>query len=205
MLIFSWFVCLDALLNSWGRIMMQLFLTALLWEMQTRYRPSHNDMIDFFLHFVFFVHFYSFSQTFCTWIHFFPLEGSQFTTRKKQQQQQQQTNKETKTQLIQQNNVSSAIRYSSWSFARSFYFQLVSFFTSRGQLHDALLVAQVAYEGGISLPPKKEAKPLDLKKNDILPSLTNFMTDENKGWAIVMQWCFSAGSKASFMLQITVF
>ena len=99
----------------------------------------------------------------------------------KKQQQQQQTNKETKTQLIQQNNVLSAIRYPSSSFARSFHFQLVSFFTSRGQLHDALLVAQVACEGGISLPPKKEAKPLDLKKNDILPSLTNFMTDENKG------------------------
>lgn len=162
---------------------MQLFLTALLWEMQTRYRPSHNDMIDFFSHFVFFLHFYSFSQTSCTWIHFFTLEGSQFTTRKKQQQQQQ-TNKETKTQLIHQNNVLSAIRYPSSSFARSFHFQLVSFFTSRGQLHDALLVAQVACEGGISLPPKKEAKPLDLKKNDILPSLTNFMTDENKGWEL---------------------
>jgi len=115
----------------------------------------------------------------------------------KKQQQQQQTN--------QQNNVSSTIRYPSSSFARSFHFQLVSFFTSRGQLHDALLVAQVACEGGISLPPKKETTPLDLKKNDILPSLTNFMTDENKGWAIVMHWGFSAGSKASFMLQITVF
>ena len=103
---------------------------------------------------------------------------------KKQQQQQQQTNKETKTQLIQQNNVLSAVRYPSSSFARSFHFQLVSFFTSRGQLHDALLVAQVACEGGISLPPKKGAKPLDLKKNDILPSLTNFMTDENKGWEL---------------------
>ena len=154
--------------------------------MQTRYPPSHNDMIDFFSHFVFFVHFYSFSQTFCSWIHFFTLEGSQLRTRKTQQrqQQQQQTNKETKTQLIQLNNVSSAIRYPSWSCARSFHFQLVSFFTSRGQLHDALLVAQVACEGGISLPPKKEAKPLDLKKNDILPSLTNFMTDENKGWEL---------------------
>ena len=157
-----------------------------------------------FLTFRFLSSFYSFSQTSCTWIHFFTLEGSQFATRKKQQQQQQ-TNKKTKTQLIQQNNVLSAIRYPSSSFARSFHFQLVSFFTSRGQLHDALLVAQVACEGGISLPPKKETTPLDLKKNDILPSLTNFMTDENKGWAIVMQWCFSAGSKASFMLQITVF
>lgn len=63
----------------------------------------------------------------------------------------------------------------------NFAFQLVSFFTSRGQLHDALLVAQVACEGGLSLPPKKEKKALDLKKNDVLPSLVNHMTDENKG------------------------
>lgn len=63
----------------------------------------------------------------------------------------------------------------------NFAFQLVSFFTSRGQLHDALLVAQVACEGGLSLPPKKEKKALGLKKNDVLPSLVNHMTDENKG------------------------
>ena len=169
----------DALLSSWGRIMMQLFLTALLWEMQTRYPPSHNDLIDFFSHFVFFVHFYSFSQTFCTWIHFFTLESSQFTTKKNNNATTAATNKQRN-----KNPVSSAIRYPSSRFARSFHFQLVSFFTSRGQLHDALLVAQVACEGGISLPPKKEAKPLDLKKNDILPSLTNFMTDENKGWEL---------------------
>lgn len=59
--------------------------------------------------------------------------------------------------------------------------QMVSFFASRGQLHDALLVAQVACEGGLSLPQRKEKKPLDLKKNDILPSLKDYMTDENKG------------------------
>ncbi|XP_068702720.1 WD repeat-containing protein 17-like [Montipora foliosa] len=61
--------------------------------------------------------------------------------------------------------------------------KLVSFFTSRGQLHDALLVAQVACEGGMALPTTKntEKKPLSLKKNDVLPSLVNHMTDENKG------------------------
>lgn len=59
--------------------------------------------------------------------------------------------------------------------------KLVQFFTSRGQLHDALLVAQVACEGGMSLPQEQEKKPLDLRKNDILPSLKNYMTDENKG------------------------
>lgn len=59
--------------------------------------------------------------------------------------------------------------------------QMVSFFASRGQLHDALLVAQVACEGGLSIPQKKEKKPLDLKKNDILPSLKSYLTVENKG------------------------
>lgn len=67
------------------------------------------------------------------------------------------------------------------SFCRRILLQLVQFFTSRGQLHDALLVAQVACEGGMSLPQEQEKKPLDLRKNDILPSLKNYMTDENKG------------------------
>ena len=67
------------------------------------------------------------------------------------------------------------------SFCRRILLQLVQFFTSRGQLHDALLVAQVACEGGLSLPQEQEKKPLDLRKNDILPSLKNYMTDENKG------------------------
>ena len=50
---------------------------------------------------------------------------------------------------------------------RQIQLQMVSFFTSRGQLHDALLVAQVACEGGLSSPEKKEKKTLDLKKNDM--------------------------------------
>ena len=66
------------------------------------------------------------------------------------------------------------------SFCRHILLQLVEFFTSRGQLHDALLVAQVACEGGLSLPQEREKKPLDLRKNDILPSLKNYTTDENK-------------------------
>ena len=78
-------------------------------------------------------------------------------------------------------NKSVSILYKILSKFCSFLLQLVSFFTSRGQLHDALLAAQVACEGGLSLPPKKEKKPLDLKKNDVLPSLINHMTDENKG------------------------
>ncbi|KAJ7327361.1 WD repeat-containing protein 17 [Desmophyllum pertusum] len=76
--------------------------------------------------------------------------------------------------------------------------KLVSFFTSRGQLQDALLVAQVACEGGLSLPQKKETKALDLKKNDILPSLINHMTDENKGLlqstsTTLADWYFYSG------------
>lgn len=58
----------------------------------------------------------------------------------------------------------------------------MSFFSSRGQLHDALLAAQVACEGGLTnLLQKKEKKIPDLRKNDVLPSLINHMTDENKG------------------------
>lgn len=78
--------------------------------------------------------------------------------------------------------------------------KLVSFFTSRGQLHDALLVAQVACEGGLNLPSTKklEKKPLDLKKNDILPSLINHVTDENKGLlqstsTALADWYFYSG------------
>ena len=67
--------------------------------------------------------------------------------------------------------------------------QLVSFHASRGQLHEALLVAQVACEGGF---PKQEIKqhekPLDLRKNDLLPTLTNHVTDDSDkrsaAWAL---------------------
>lgn len=77
--------------------------------------------------------------------------------------------------------------------------KLVSFFSSRGQLHDALLAAQVACEGGLTnLLQKKEKKIPDLRKNDVLPSLINHMTDENKGLlqstsAALADWYFYSG------------
>ncbi|XP_048589465.1 WD repeat-containing protein 17 isoform X2 [Nematostella vectensis] len=77
--------------------------------------------------------------------------------------------------------------------------KLVSFFTSRGQLHDAFLVAQVACEGGYpQLEDKNANKVPDLRRNDHLPRLKNPMNPENvtllQGSSTTLaEWYFSRG------------
>jgi len=62
-----------------------------------------------------------------------------------------------------------------------FMFQLVSFFTSRGQLHDALLVAQVACEAGFPILHDKNGNRIsDLRKNDLLPKLKQDVSQQSE-------------------------
>ena len=59
--------------------------------------------------------------------------------------------------------------------------QLVSFHSSRGQRHEALLVAQAACEGGFpDAQAAEKKKPLDLRRNDLLPTVNHVKVESNK-------------------------